>query len=1196
MTTLYAQTFMRRTRRSPGYAIMLALLGALLAAAPLWGPGIVNTRGGGDSPFLLQRTMEMANSLRQGIFPVRWMAHAAYDLGYPFFNHYAALPYYISGTLVSLGVNPLSAVQITQTLGFLAAALTMLWWARTVFHSRTAAAIASLAYTFAPFHMVNVYVRGDSLSEFYAFIWYPLILWTLKRLVLHPSRSRLMNAALAYGALILTHNVSALIFSPFALLYGVVVTFTHTELRGDHTQRPLPILGYLLAAFVMGMVFTAWFWMPAIIETRYTQMGPEFTEGYFHYVNHFRSLNLVQRKWAFDYQVADTTQDAGPFAMGAIQALFALMGISVLIWQDLIKRVSTSTQQVNRRRALKSERLTLMLSLVGSTLMITPWSRPLWDTLPLLPLTQFPWRFLSVQACFSAVVTGALLENWSTPTTPRRMPFGLGAPRLALSVLLGIANISAGMIALHPERLVLQASDVNWTNLLLYETFTGNIGTTIRYEYLPRDVVPRLYISEAVIDGSGHVIPEGRGASTARLLTRTPTQQRWRVTLPQGPTTVAFPINWWPGWQALVDGAQTPTAPMPGSGRLALTLDAGTHHVTLRLRPTPLERIALVITVLPIVLYMGSALRGPWLGKRVYIPTRLLSYTSLLFTLSLLGPFLLQHAPQRDATFFDFELMPYPHQGPVIFGDALLEEAQVAQTNVEPGQSLKVTLQWRHVPKTPLTSTLRLVSPAEPRHNVPYVLSETNAQVTPTTTMTVTLPDDLSRGLYLLQLQVHDPSGARTPSTLAGHTMGALHIGAIRVQQGPTVPEEAPQVGQFKELTLHTVEFQQPSAESLRIKHVWSTTGTPRNWRLSFRLMDVNGRLLVQQDHQPGYGYLPTTLWEPGHLITDYAYLTLPEGLAPGRYTLRIITYLMATGEGGGSVDVPLSLTKPTLYDLREASCEQARHGRTILCQASNIALLHLDLPDTIQEGEDLPMVAVWNALAQPSSDLEATWILTGPDGETLARQTNPIAPGSMTSAWPPHTWVRSPVALPLPSRIPAGTYTVDLTLSDAEHHTVSCNGIAEVTIQPRPRVFAAPELPHREYGVFGGDIALLGYALEHPPRSTSLKLDLYWQALREPQRDYKRFVHLYEPDTERIVAQDDAMPRNWSYPTSWWQAGEVVSETVTLDLSNVAAGTYRLAVGWYDPDTGNRLPAHKADQTPLPFDRLVLNEPVEIP
>jgi hypothetical protein len=40
--------------------------------------------------------------------------------------------------------------------------------------------------------------------------------------------------------------------------------------------------------------------------------------------------------------------------------------------------------------------------------MITPLSRPLWENLPLLPFTQFPWRFLSVQALFGAMAAGGL--------------------------------------------------------------------------------------------------------------------------------------------------------------------------------------------------------------------------------------------------------------------------------------------------------------------------------------------------------------------------------------------------------------------------------------------------------------------------------------------------------------------------------------------------------------------------------------------------------------------------------------------------------------------------------------------------------------------------------------------------------------------------------------------------------------------
>ena len=315
---------------------------AFLAAAPLWGPGMVNTRGGGDSPFLLQRTLDMAESLQHGIFPVRWMAHAAYDLGYPFFNHYAALPYYLSGGLTALGIGPLVAIQATQTFGFVLAALTMALWAERVFKSWVAALVAVAAYTFAPFHLVNVYVRGDSLSEFYAFVWYPFILWTLDRIAERSTRGRIVAASLAYGALILTHNTSALVFSPFALLYAVM-RITNYESANERISKLLDLkskiknLKFLIAPFVLGFLLTAWFWLPAIAETEYGQMGPEFTAGYFHYSNHFRGLDLVQRTFAFNYSVAPRAEDAGPFAMGLVQAALALAGVVSLLangkWQ-----------------------------------------------------------------------------------------------------------------------------------------------------------------------------------------------------------------------------------------------------------------------------------------------------------------------------------------------------------------------------------------------------------------------------------------------------------------------------------------------------------------------------------------------------------------------------------------------------------------------------------------------------------------------------------------------------------------------------------------------------------------------------------------------------------------------------------------------------------------------------------------------
>ncbi|MFO7538594.1 MAG: hypothetical protein R6X32_11110, partial [Chloroflexota bacterium] len=64
---------------------LAVILTAVLAAWPLLAePGLLNTRGGGDSPFLLQRLHQLTTALADGHFPVRWMPDANYGYGYPF--------------------------------------------------------------------------------------------------------------------------------------------------------------------------------------------------------------------------------------------------------------------------------------------------------------------------------------------------------------------------------------------------------------------------------------------------------------------------------------------------------------------------------------------------------------------------------------------------------------------------------------------------------------------------------------------------------------------------------------------------------------------------------------------------------------------------------------------------------------------------------------------------------------------------------------------------------------------------------------------------------------------------------------------------------------------------------------------------------------------------------------------------------
>ena len=67
------------------------------------------------------------------------------------------------------------------------------------------------------------------------------------------------------------------------------------------------------------------------------------------------------------------------------------------------------------------------------------------------------------------------------------------------------------------------------------------------------------------------------------------------------------------------------------------------------------------------------------------------------------------------------------------------------------------------------------------------------------------------------------------------------------------------------------------------------------------------------------------------------------------------------------------------------------------------------------------------------------------------------------------------------------------------------------------------------------------------------------------------------------IVAQADVIPRGWTYPTNWWERGEVVEDKVVLSLKEVPSGEYELYVGWYDMDTGQRLPVNLQTGDPVP-------------
>lgn len=87
------------------------------------------------------------------------------------------------------------------------------------------------------------------------------------------------------------------------------------------------------------------------------------------------------------------------------------------------------------------------------------------------------------------------------------------------------------------------------------------------------------------------------------------------------------------------------------------------------------------------------------------------------------------------------------------------------------------------------------------------------------------------------------------------------------------------------------------------------------------------------------------------------------------------------------------------------------------------------------------------------------------------------------------------------------------------------------------------------------------------------LTATLYWQTSELLLTSFKSFVHITDADGN-LVAQSDAVPANWTRPTTTWLPGEWVADAHTLHLPSSPDGHGALQVwaGMYDSNTLQRL------------------------
>jgi hypothetical protein len=244
--------------------------------------------------------------------------------------------------------------------------------------------------------------------------------------------------------------------------------------------------------------------------------------------------------------------------------------------------------------------------------------------------------------------------------------------------------------------------------------------------------------------------------------------------------------------------------------------------------------------------------------------------------------------------------------------------------------------------------------------------------------------------------------------------------------------------------------------------------------------------------------------------------------------------------------------------------------------------------PQSIDIGDPIIGFTHWSTGRRTAREWSACYELTSAGGEVVEDQCTPLVfPPSSGEA---DQLVRSPFSIPLAQTPAQGSYRLSVRLEGAGGYGSGRFDLGPVYVSSGERQFRAPN-PQTTLDVdLDSTLALVGF--DGPQVSSqSLDLTLFWQALEEMDISYKFYVHLFDARSGELAAQLDVVPRDWSYPTNVWDAGEYVSDSLSLPLSGIAPGTYRIEIGVYHPDTGERLPATDTDGLPFPNNSIPLGE-----
>lgn len=527
------------------------------------------------------RVFEMGKALKDGMFPVRWVSDLGYGFGYPIFNFYAPLSYYFGGLFSLLGFDALASTKTMMILGIMLSGIFMYLLA-SEFFGRFVGIVSGLFYLYAPYHALDIFVRGD-VSEFFAYAFIPLVFYGIVKINKTQKWSYVVISAIGLSGIIISHNLTAMMVAPFLLM--AVLIYCHIAYR----NKKLFTIYYLLFTIFLGLALSAFYWLPAIFELSYANIFSQIGGGA-DFRNHFVCIEqLWDSPWGFGGSIPGCT-DGMSFKIGKLHIVLSLLALIVLVFLPIFQKIYRYNNTYHYSEKTQATFISFLGFAISIFLMLET-SKTVWETIPLWRFFQYPWRFLLLASFFSSFLAGATL--WFLQIIFNKRQY-LNISPYAIRIIFIFLLIYFNAKLFTPQILIGKTSSDYTDNLMLKWT-TSKISD----EYMPADFIKP--VSSSGIAREKLVVSEG--SAKINYLTNKTQKVSAQISVSKE-ASIKLNISYFPAWKFFQNGKEISVE--KSKQGYAFSLPQGNYTFEAIFRQTPIEKIANAISIIGAVMLIAG--------------------------------------------------------------------------------------------------------------------------------------------------------------------------------------------------------------------------------------------------------------------------------------------------------------------------------------------------------------------------------------------------------------------------------------------------------------------------------------------------------------------------------------------------------------------------------------------------------------